>query len=98
MHAHKGAGPKASMQAGRLALIGTLQLWLVCMGALYREQAPVSCPASPGALDQSGHDTLGSTTLWQTNSKVADPVRDAHFGAGACTTCDEVSSRLGEEA
>src|SRR6267142_2028607 len=98
MHACKGAGPKVSTQASCLVLIGTLRPWLVCVGALYREQAPVSCPALPGALDQSGHDTLGSTTLWQTNSKVANPVQDARFGAGACTTCDEVSSRLGEEA
>jgi len=98
MHARKGAGPKASTQADRLVSIGMLWPWLVCVGALYREQAPVSCPALPGALDQSGHDTLGLMTLWQTNSKVANPVRDAHFGAGARTARDEVSSQLGEEA
>src|SRR6266850_3535866 len=98
MHAHKGAGPKVSMQASHLMSIGMLRLWLVCTGALYQEQVPVSHPALLGALDQSGHDMLGSTTLWRTNSKVANPVRDTHFGAGACAACDEVFSRLGEEA
>ena len=96
MHACKGAGPKASTQASHLASIGTLRLWLVCAGALYQEQVPVSCPASPGVLGQSGHNTLGSS--WQTNSKVANPVQDAHFGASARTACDEVFSQLGEEA
>jgi len=41
MHAHKGAGPKASTQASCLASIGMLWPWLVCMGALYQEKASV---------------------------------------------------------
>jgi len=32
MHACKGAGPRASAQAGHLVSLGVLQLWLVCEG------------------------------------------------------------------
>ena len=32
MHARKGAGPRASVQAGHLASLGVLRLWLVCKG------------------------------------------------------------------
>jgi len=35
------------------------------MRALYQEKVPVSCPASPRALNQSGHDMLGSTTSYE---------------------------------
>jgi len=69
------------------------------MGALYQEKVPVSHPASPGVLDQSGHDMLGLMTSCETlilELVLAPPVMRFPAGLGKKLDGGEMAEGVGD--